>query len=313
MTTKLFDSHAHGAPIPVKLRELAAMSRAADAVPALTAMALNPAEELRARHVALSILRDEAIKRGAVPEVRVTMRRALESSDVPLKIEAIRGLAWLGEASDVEALAVHARAKNPVAMRATFAQAVIAHRLGLATSPLRPAGALPLVKLGPALRPVPVRRMFPPEAAVLAQIAADVPYGMRLGPELTTHLNCAGREQWISVDEGARDGRVFVQRALPAVVGLRNWTTGEVSTALLAMTTPTGTDSFDIGLYSRNGSPRFAGTGSRSGGLVTFELGAVARPGAAAMRIRGRWDGVLVIDEASLGPIPVPSRRASPI
>ncbi|MCB9569612.1 MAG: HEAT repeat domain-containing protein [Myxococcales bacterium] len=284
----------------------------AAALPELRALASNEREAVGDRKMAIAAL--ARLPGAQAPAAILEVARTREPHVLG---EAVRQLGWIGDASALPRLEEVARGdRGNLGKKASFAAALIAHRLRLPGHELPSPAAVATVALGDQVKPIAVRRLAGPEIGAFSRLIPDLPPGLKVDGPASLHLDCAGREQWIAMDQevALHPAALAGEKAMPAVVALRNLTTGGVSTALVALTTPTGRGAFSIGLYSRNGSLRFAGHGTIHGDAAEFELRAVARPGAPAVLIRCRGaNGHLEITEAKLGPIASPARRPKPI
>lgn len=197
-----------------------------------------------------------------------------------------------GGPAELDLLAGVAKGKRgPVADRARFAAAIIAHRADVAGyDPRRPAGLAELPSSGRAIR----AKVSRARAAEARTAAADVAEAMPLidlgGPAQA--IQCAGRRHMLLVASEAaglfdEPARFAERRWYVGQLAFRNPTNGRHSPGLTILATP-GRGQVKLGLHRSDGTLVYAGTGTVEDGAFVASLDATARPGAVPVSVKAR-------------------------
>jgi hypothetical protein len=243
--------------------------------------------------VDLRRLATDAISRVDTPNTS-TLLVGLLRDDVPAVAAAAatalgRGAGGPGELEPLAAVAKGRR--GPVADRARFAAAMIAHRADLSGyDPRRPAGLAELQPTGRALRATVERARATDARVARATIAEAMPLIDFAGPALD--IRCAGRRHMLLAATEAAGvfddpARFAERRWYVGQLAFRNPTNGRYSPGLSVLTTPTR-GGVRIGLHRGDGTLIYTGTGTVEDGTFVATLNATARPGAVAVSVAAR-------------------------
>jgi hypothetical protein len=249
-------------------------------------------------------------RRAATPKGRAALQRIAKATDEDplLRAAAIAGLAAQGRAVTVEE---HPPAAVNSALRK--AAAILARQQVVAAAERGEAVRLPtFTRLRSSGEGVAIvsRKLSAAErvrAAVASSMVAE-----RLGEIVA--LTCKGwedNEYAILVYSDLDPAQLLQKPARPAQVAVHHTDEVDIWTAPFeVLTIPAEGGRLQILVIDERGNPRFAGSATIHRTEANFEVGAVSRPGASELTIRGRVvNGRMMIDEARVGTRAVAPRQ----
>lgn len=238
----------------------------------------------------LRVMAATALGEMQTPQAVRALDRGLQSADGVALRAVVKALASVGTRKHVAVLEELAQRRDSVGREAHRAATIIAGRLKA-----RRTGAAPAVQtvpLGDAGEAAAIR-VAPAAAKDLTEAVRSAP-SRRLARTNAISLDCQGRRFVFLFDEDSLEGGLdmFKRRGEVGVVAEPRQVegTGWEQRYRVAVE-PEAQGRFRVMVTTADGRPVFAGTGTRTAADASFQVGAVDRPGALPVEVRGRFDG----------------------
>jgi hypothetical protein len=195
----------------------------------------------------------------------------------------VAGLARMGEEDALPALSDLVRSDPDLAVHATFAQSVIAHRLGVGGYEPPTAEESPLAPAPPGARVSHALEAY--ETIPNGTYPSDNTYGLIVGPSVAG-LRCGGRRLAVAIDLTAL-ARLLTTPTIAGLVATKVESDGSLQTSMLVLCWPASDNTAHVAVHRPSGTPAFAGLAKVTGSSVTFRLTAVRAPGARHATVEG--------------------------
>jgi HEAT repeats len=247
------------------------------------------------------------------PESQPALLAALGDAEPRVRAAAAKALGWIADGSAYARLIAASRdTVSLVAKQAEWSARLIAHREHLAAPELPAIGRQPIVEFMAERRPVRITPARPERLRLCLNAIAARDFRLRFDPSTAQEALC-GRSEWmllLTEDAARAPASLPGRRSIAAAVALHIAEEDSYSIALIALVEPTGA----LIVCRSTGEALFAGSLRPDGAAVTFELQAVARPGAFPLLISGHASaGGVTAREAWSGPVTIPKRRPQPL
>ncbi len=261
------------------------------------------------------------LARIGTPAAEEILRHNADIQDPAVLAEVAAGLGRIGGAEALDAvLRAKDRLPGELAREAEFAAELIAHRLGLEQGYAAGCDDVEFVEppsgCANPMRFRPARRGEIEQA--LIHLARD-PFGIELADTPMFKIECE-EETWMLLLNREYAGasaveRLSGRRALAAVAATKLNAEEDCHSALVVLTSPAKRGSgLEIRLFEPGGQLEYAGTGEIEGKSLRFSIRAVKRPGAAPVRISGRFgEGGLEIEQGVSASRVIPKRHPRPL
>jgi hypothetical protein len=229
--------------------------------------------------------------------------KASNSNDPRVLNGVAKALGQIGDASALPVLdKIQTASSGALSQRAEFSAALIAHRHGLSGHD---------IKLDSKSLELPVKNV-----SAISLVASDKSetenalhsanrmFGITLDEKLAFTLTCAKRRLLVLLNRdftNEKDSTVFLNRkSFPGIVTIKNEDGKSHSVAYLILSSPSRqSGSVNLIITRTNGDVVLTGQAKLVNNSFEFEVNAVERPGAYAIRLKGNFDkGTLAFYEA---------------
>lgn len=251
------------------------------------------------------------------PAARAILLESARTRDPQVLAGVAKALGRIGDQSALPILSrVAEQATGFPGSAARFAAGLIAHRLGLAGYDLLLPVEADYLELPQGVgRTLRVERAHESDVQFCLRCLASQPLGVEFAERPAYQVRCGSRMWLILLNRDLAGpgavGRLMARKTLLMSVAARNQETGFYSVGLLVLTRPgEEPDRIDVLIYRPTGDAILGGQARVEADQALFVIHAIARPGAAAVMIRGIFrDGALAIQTALSSAVVVRPKR----
>lgn len=251
----------------------------------------NPAEPPRLR--ALAALSLARLSSRQVEEILI---EATDTRDEQVLAAVMRALGRVGEEKGLRAIEAATHAKGVAARQASFAAALISHRLGLEGHDLPVPSPAQLQKLPEAAaRPFRMQRLTGADAEYAVLTLSREGFRIEYDEDSIHEIRCANN-RWLvvfnrEVTKGDGLTRLRDRKTFAGVWASYQEENETFSARFLMLTAPEGGGKIRIHMHHLTGEPAFFGHGEVKRDSHPFSVRSVDGPGAFPILVEGRYLG----------------------